>query len=75
MTIRKTAYASIHKQTQTTKRKEVIAIFNAETIRNFNPTDFKIYECISQNEPLERKRKDSFHWYKKVIAMNGEDLN
>ena len=24
---------------------------------------------------LERKRKDSFHWYKKVIATNGEDLN
>ena len=30
----------------------MITIFNAETIRNFNPTDFKIYECISQNEPL-----------------------
>lgn len=24
---------------------------------------------------LERSRKDSFNWYKKVIASNGEDLN
>ena len=24
---------------------------------------------------LERKRKKSFHWYKKVIASNGEDLD
>ncbi len=24
---------------------------------------------------LERKRKDSFYWYKKVIATNGEDMN
>lgn len=23
----------------------------------------------------ERKRKDSFFWYKKVIASNGEDLS
>lgn len=26
------------------------------------------------NGTLERSRKDSFHWYKKVIASNGEDL-
>ena len=24
---------------------------------------------------LERRRKDSFYWYKKVIASNGEDLD
>ena len=24
---------------------------------------------------LSRERKDSFYWYKKVIATNGEDLN
>ena len=24
---------------------------------------------------LERRRKDSFYWYKKVIATNGEDLD
>lgn len=24
---------------------------------------------------LERKKKDSFYWYKKVIATNGEDLS
>jgi 6-phospho-beta-glucosidase len=23
---------------------------------------------------LERSKKDSFHWYKKVIASNGADL-
>lgn len=27
------------------------------------------------NGTLERRRKDSFHWYKKVIASNGEDLD
>lgn len=27
------------------------------------------------NGTLERSRKDSFHWYKKVIASNGEDLD
>nr|WP_319219539.1 MurR/RpiR family transcriptional regulator [uncultured Trichococcus sp.] len=32
--------------------KEVFTIFNSEIIRSFNPTDFKIYECISQNEQL-----------------------
>ena len=26
------------------------------------------------NGTLARSRKDSFHWYKKVIASNGEDL-
>ena len=26
------------------------------------------------NGTLERSRKDSFHWYKKVIASNGDDL-
>lgn len=26
------------------------------------------------NGTLERRRKDSFYWYKKVIATNGEDL-
>ena len=26
------------------------------------------------NGTLERRRKDSFAWYKKVIATNGEDL-
>jgi len=26
------------------------------------------------NGSLERLRKDSFYWYKKVIASNGEDL-
>ena len=24
---------------------------------------------------LDRYRKDSFYWYKKVIASNGEDLS
>ncbi len=24
---------------------------------------------------LDRSRKDSFYWYKKVIASNGEDLD
>ena len=24
---------------------------------------------------LSRERKDSFYWYKKVIASNGEDLD
>ena len=27
------------------------------------------------NGTLERKKKDSFNWYKKVIASNGEDLD
>ena len=27
------------------------------------------------NGTLERRRKDSFYWYKKVIATNGEDLD
>lgn len=27
------------------------------------------------NGTLERRRKDSFYWYKKVIATNGEDLS
>jgi len=27
------------------------------------------------NGTLERRRKDSFFWYKKVIATNGEDLS
>lgn len=27
------------------------------------------------NGTLERKKKDSFEWYKKVIATNGDDLN
>ncbi len=27
------------------------------------------------NGTLERKRKDSFYWYKKVIETNGEELN
>ena len=27
------------------------------------------------NGTLERTRKDSFYWYKKVIASNGEDLD
>ena len=27
------------------------------------------------NGDLHRSRKDSFHWYKKVIASNGEDLD
>ena len=26
------------------------------------------------NGTLERRKKDSFDWYKKVIATNGEDL-
>ncbi|MCY8269082.1 family 1 glycosylhydrolase, partial [Bacillus haynesii] len=26
------------------------------------------------NGTLERKKKDSFYWYQKVIATNGEDL-
>ena len=25
--------------------------------------------------PMERKRKDSFYWYQKVIRTNGEDLD
>ena len=27
------------------------------------------------NGDLHRSRKDSFYWYKKVIASNGEDLD
>ena len=27
------------------------------------------------NGTLERSKKDSFDWYKKVIASNGEDLD
>ena len=27
------------------------------------------------NGTLARSRKDSFYWYKKVIASNGEDLD
>ena len=27
------------------------------------------------NGTLERRRKDSFYWYKKVIATNGDDLS
>ena len=27
------------------------------------------------NGTLERKKKDSFDWYQKVIATNGEDLD
>ncbi|MCD8129842.1 MAG: family 1 glycosylhydrolase [Lachnospiraceae bacterium] len=27
------------------------------------------------NGTFERRRKDSFHWYKRVIASNGEDLS
>ena len=27
------------------------------------------------NGDLHRSRKDSFHWYKKVIASNGQDLS
>lgn len=27
------------------------------------------------NGTLERRRKDSFYWYKKVTATNGEDLS
>ena len=27
------------------------------------------------SDTLERRRKDSFYWYKKVIASNGEDLD
>lgn len=49
MIISITTYAN---KSKIPKTKEVFTIFNAETIRNFNPTDFKIYECISQNEPL-----------------------
>jgi 6-phospho-beta-glucosidase len=26
------------------------------------------------NGTLDRKKKQSFHWYKKVIASNGADL-
>ena len=26
------------------------------------------------NGSMERSRKDSFYWYKKVIASNGEEL-
>lgn len=29
----------------------------------------------SGNGSLKRSKKDSFHWYKKVIASNGEDLS
>ncbi len=27
------------------------------------------------NGTLERRRKDSFYWYKKVVSSNGEDLD
>ena len=27
------------------------------------------------NGTLDRSRKDSFHWYQKVIATNGADLS
>ena len=27
------------------------------------------------NGDLHRSRKDSFYWYKKIIASNGEDLD
>ncbi|MDE1455997.1 family 1 glycosylhydrolase, partial [Bacillus paralicheniformis] len=26
------------------------------------------------NGTLERKKKDSFYWYQKVVATNGEEL-
>jgi len=30
---------------------------------------------VSGNGTVERRRKDSFFWYKKVIAFNGADLD
>jgi len=29
---------------------------------------------VDKNDNLTRRRKDSFHWYQKVIASNGADL-
>ena len=34
-----------------------------------------IYVNKFDDGTLERYRKDSFYWYKKVIASNGEDLD
>jgi beta-glucosidase/6-phospho-beta-glucosidase/beta-galactosidase len=38
--------------------------------------EYELYELNrkTSNGTLNRYKKDSFYWYKKVIATNGEDL-
>ena len=57
------------------KGKKVYLGTNTKMYKGVADTASYLEELCRLTGDLSREKKDSFYWYKKVIASNGEDLS